>query len=621
LTPPSPLRPQLEHYVRALDERSDQPEERQDLGTFLTWLLRRSGYTIRLAPFHYDGPRRRVSKGRYQGGVDLVASRPGAGGKEDLFLFVLKRGDFGRKQWRDPTGILGDLNEVGKTKPSDHVRWLPSDDQLGRVTIIVCHNGEFDDEVLGTLRRNEQENIEQRGFGFEWWSAPELVDHALTVLAEGPDDQLFPPTVRPFYGLLLDGLTTTGQLPHDAVERLLDARLAKPPKAASAKELLRMLTELSLFAAMIVGHHPRARADALLDVLDMVRALITHSAAATVFAEAGEPRVREALADLLTTFVAAGERLAEALSPLARVPDGLALAGPGEQIDWPLRAARILRDLASSARTSAELAAYHRQLEAKAKADGDRKTSREASQRFEIVHNRCLAVCVDLAENNIGALATPITDDQLIEYAILWRTWLDGGQLDLLRRVIAELKARWVIRRRLGYPGPALYQHARTPMREQDVRVLAEAWTARSRPPSFEDGGSTLLPVVLTFALRLGVPIESAELAVFKPIKTPGGPHASVFAQSWSPPETASGRWYAEALSHEGVCHVHELEDIEQLVDRLLELHTPVSRSPMAELGFESIDAMAWVYWRTRPPLRWLLDALQTVSGAGVSQT
>jgi hypothetical protein len=286
LTPPSPLRPQLEHYVRALPERSDYPEVGQDLGTFLSWLLQRLGYTIRLAPFHYDGPKLRVSKGRYQGGIDLVASRPGEEGKQDLFLFVLKRGDVGRTQWRDQAGITGDLTEVGRTKPSEHERWLPLDEKLGRVIIVVCHNGEFDGEALGNLRRNEQEHVEERGFGFEWWSAPELVDLALSVLAEGADDHLFPPTVRPFYGLLLDGLTTynPARIPRDAVERLLDARLPGPPK-----ELLRTLTELSLFAAMITGQ-ARARDAALLDVLDMMISLLARSAAAIVSTEAYEPR-------------------------------------------------------------------------------------------------------------------------------------------------------------------------------------------------------------------------------------------------------------------------------------------------------------------------------------------
>jgi hypothetical protein len=266
--------------------------------------------------------------------------------------------------------------------------------------------------------------------------------------------------------------------------------------------------------------------------------------------------------------------------------------------------------LALAARAAAELAAHHRQLESRARAADERDREHAAVTRFELAHDRCLARCIALATHNIGALATPITDDQLIEYAILWRTLLDAEKTDLLKRIIAELLARWFIRRRLGFPGPALYQHARSPMRDQDVRALAEAWTAGALPPSFEDGGSTLLPVALAFASRLGVPIDPADLVVFKPLKTRVRTLEAVHPQSWSPPEDASRRWYGEPLSDEGVCHVHQLDDIEQLIQLLFELHAPSPKSPMSEFGFESIDAMAWVLWRTRPPLRWLLDAL-----------
>lgn len=602
-TSPSPLREQLDHYVRALRERDDLPEERQDLGTFVMWLLRRLDYTIRLAPLHYQETSRKVSKGRYQGGIDLVASRPGDGNAEDLFLFVLKHGNFGRAEWKQPDGIIGDLNDLGDTDPTSHARWLPSDFELGRVVIVVCHNGEFDDETVAEQRRNRQRHIEERGFGFEWWSAVELVDIAQRVLGDGADDQLFPPTVRPFYGVVLDALATTKRIDHDAIERLLAARLpGKKP------EVLRALTELSLFAAMLTAQ-PAAR-EATLDLLDALRAIVTRSAAALVAHQETGPRFREALTDLLATFVSAGGVLCELLAPLAEAPDGLATNGPGELIDWPLRAARITRDLTLTARISTDLVAYYRRLESRAKHDAARESARKHAARLEELHTCCLARCLSLTKHNIGGLGTPITDDLLIEYALLWRTLLDAGEQELVRQLIAELFTRWVLRRRLGYPGPALYQHARTPMRERDVRTLAEAWISGSLPPSFEDGGSTLLPVVVALAMCLDVEVDLASLQVFKVLRTESGTRGAVYPQSWIPPDDAGQRWYGEALSDEGVCHVHELDDPQRMVARLFELHGALPTSAMAELGFGSIDGLAWVQWRTRPPLRWLFDAL-----------
>jgi hypothetical protein len=593
------LRPQLDHYIRAFRERDDHPEERQDLGTFLTWLLRRCGYTIRLAPFHYDGPKRRVSKGRYQQGIDLVASRPSEGNDdcEDLFLFVLKPGNVGRSQWRDPKNIIGDLNELKYTKPQEHERWLPQAVDLGRVNIVVVHNGEFDDEMLAGMRRNLQEDIEHFGFGFEWWSAPDLVDKTLTVLGEGPDHELFPPTVRPFYGALLDGLETGGEIAIDAVERLLAARFP-----CEKQELLRTLTELSVFAAMMTNV-PRARSQAVLPLLDMLLALIPRCAAAIVnTGGANEHGISEALADLLASFVDMGSRLAQQLEPLAEIEDGLVFPTVGEQIDWPLRTMWVLRYLALTARTANDLVLLER--------DG-----KQASQYVGIAA-RCLEMSLSLAERNLGAVGTPITDDQLIEYVILWRTWLDSGRLQQTMQTAKELVTRLVLRRHLGLPGPALYQQAKTPITDADARALAEAWFGSRSEAStvFEDGGSTLLPLAIFVALRLGVALAPGTFEAFGILNVDGGRRNMVHPQSWSPPEDASRRWYSEDLRYSGISHIYEFnselsapEDFPERFERRQERLDP---SPMQMMGFECIDAMAWVHWRTRPPLAWLLGVL-----------
>ncbi len=602
------LRPQLDHYVRALKERDDHPEDHQDLGTFLTWLLRRSGYTIRLAPFHYKGPNRKVSKGRFQRGVDLVASRPSEANTEveDLFLFVLKRGDIGRRQWRDDAGITGDLNELFDTTPEDHKDWLPLGPDPDRVNVIVVHNGEFDDEALADMRRKRQQRFEREGFGFEWWSAPELVDKTLTVLGEGPDHELFPPTVRPFYGALLDGLETSGQVPLDAVERLLAARLP-----GRASELHRTLTELSVFAAMI-ANLPRTRSQALLAALDMMLALLSGCAAAIVTADAKGAEIRESLGDLLSTFVDLGDGLAQALQPLAEVEDGLVYPTIGEPIDWPLRTMWVLRYLALTVRAANDLASFENAKATAAKNDADRERAEAVVRKSKDSSVRCLEISLALAEHNLGAVGTPITDDQLIEYALLWRTWLDAGHVRQTTRTVEELITRLILRRQLGSPGLALYQQARTPMRDTDARALAEAWFGSREQASmvFEDGGSTLLPLIIFMGLRLGVKIEASTFMAFGALDLEDQERGVVHPQSWSPPEDASRRWYGEDLSRSGVCHIYQFSQPKDFPSRFEQRQGQLGPSPMAELGFESIDGMAWVHWRTRPPLRWLLDAL-----------
>lgn len=602
------LRPQIGHYIRALKERDDHPDERQDLGTFLTWLLRRSGYSIRLAPFHYEGVKRRVSKGRYQQGIDIVASRPSQGENEaeDLFLFVLKTGRVGRAQWRSDQGLRADLQELGDTSPREHERWLPSGVELDRVNVIVVHNGEFDDEMLSDKRRNLQARFERDGFGFEWWSALELVEKTLAVLGEGSDHELFPPTVRPFYGALLDALETSGEIALVAIERLLEARFA-----GKADELHRSLTELSVFAAMM-SNLPRARSQALLATLDMLLTIIPSCAAAAVAANVGRQEIRDTLADLLATFVEAGDRLAQSLQPLAELDDGLSWPTIGEQIDWPLRTMRVLRDLVLTVRVANDLATVERDKATKASSDADRVAARAAARNHDEIAARCLALSIALAERNLGAVGTPITDDQLIEYVLLWRTWLDGGYVQHTQRTVEMLVTRLVLRRHLGLPGPALYQHARTPMADADARVLAEAWSNNSVESSttFEDKGSTLVPLAIFVAARLGVKIDPSTFMAFGVLAVGGRQRAAVHPQSWSPPEDASQRWYGEDLSHSGICHIYEFSRPENFLAQFERCQEHASPSPMRKLGLECIDAMAWVHRRTRPPLMWLLEVL-----------
>lgn len=606
------LRPQLDHYVRALKERDDHPDERQDLGTFLTWLLRRSGYTIRLAPFHYKGPKRRVSKGRYQRGIDLVASRPNKANSEveDLFLVVLKRGDIGRSQWRDEAGITGDLNELLDTKPESHNDWLPLDVDPDRVNVVVVHNGEFDDEALADMRRIRQQRFEREGFGFEWWSAPELVDKTLSVLGEGPDHELFPPTVRPFYGALLDGLETSGKVSMDAVERLLAARLP-----GQASELHRTMTELSVFAAMM-ANLPRTRSQALLAALDMMLALLSRCAAAVAAEEASGVDIRESLGDLLSIFVDLGDCLAQVLQPLAEIEDGLVYPTIGESIDWPLRTMWVLRYLVLTVRAANDLATFERAKATAADLEADRERAEAVVHKCEDSSARCLQLSLALAERNIGAVGTPITDDQLIEYVLLWRTWLDAGYVQQTKRTVEELITRLVLRRQLGSPGPALYQQARAPMRDTDARALAEAWFGGSKQSStaFEDGGSTLIPLSLFVGLRLGVDIGASVFQAFGALDLGDRKRGVVHPQSWSPPKDATQRWYGEDLSRSGVCHIYEFSQPNGFPSSFEERQGQLGPSPMHTLGFESIDGMAWVHWRTRPPLRWLLDALPSES-------
>jgi len=676
------LRPQLERYIRALPERASA-DTRQDLRTFLVWLLQRSGFAIRLAPIHQASPSSRARIG-LQTGFDIAASRSSqrqcseddraaedqstleevvrviydrgeamlvartagfpdsrlpdfktselfweevfrkardgvlVGGiqpilqaaaerypdnsvfsrlhsdgevVEDIFLFVLSHGDVGSSEWRD--GIRNDLLELQDTEPSTHDRWLPAGVEQGQVTIVVVHNGDLDREALAHRHTTHHKRLLDIGFAFEWWDLSRLVEQALQVLGGTPRDQIFPPSIRPFYGSILDSLDTAGRITMESIERLLDARLPASD-TTSTSDLRRALTELSLFASMLANSE-KATTTGLLDLIDGLLRIIVRCTATLI--DRDELESRAALADLITTFVDTGERLLASIEDLAEQPDGLALMGQGELIDWPLRTTRFVRDLALTARAAAELSLHHGPA-------NDAHT-----QRLTGVARRCVECSVALAKSNAGGLCMPMTDDQLIELVIIWRTWIDHGYYEVTCQIATETLTRLTLRRHAALPGPALYLHAGTPMRDLDARILAEAWVDEP-PPEFEDGASTLLPVLLFVASRLGPPIGPDVLATFGAIQLGERKLPAISAQSCILPNDAPQRWYGVSLSHRGTCQLHSLADLDPLLEQLLTSQPQLPRSPASTMGFECIDAMAWVLWRTRPPLRWLLDEL-----------
>ena len=130
------------------------------------------------------------------------------------------------------------------------------------------------------------------------------------------------------------------------------------------------------------------------------------------------------------------------------------------------------------------------------------------------------------------------------------------------------------------------------------------------RSTEFEDGGSTLIPVVIFSASRLGRSITADELRLFGPLQIGERQLPPVHLQSWIPPDDAPRQWYGASLCHSGTCRLHTLTDLDTLLRELPESQPMFPPSPASALGLPSIDAMAWVLWRTRPPLRWLLDRL-----------
>ena len=619
----------LDRYIRSLAERElkgGAPEYRQDLGTFVGWLLDRLGFTVLLQAYKHEGLRRVKSAGRSQWGVDLVATKPDDDGVERTYLFVLKYGAFRRVDWQ-PTvrgSLVHDMWLAAGKVPHGRAGGERREVRVGgdRVTVVAVHNGDVDREDLDQLIDNELQTIEGRyGVGTDWWAAPQLLKLALDAIRGGPDGDgadradagLFPPAVQPFVRLALDSLVRVPDgFPYDvdAVDRLLDQALPVPangtrkepnghPPLASSLQVWRVLAELSLFAEMVRVQSRRHADDLTFPTLDTLERILSRSMAA--IAALSDKEVEKHRGDLaaaldvaLGQYVAVAADLRERLAPLAGQPDSLALRAPGECIDYPLRTLRISGYLAT-----AGLAALDR-------------GAREEGERFAD------AVCELWKANPAGALH-PVIDDQLIELAGAWELWLRLQLRDRVASSASALLQRFAWRRTMGFRLPATYQSARVPFPADGhpARLLVRAYYDQPGPPppGFEDRSSTILPLAVWVSARLGVLDESLMAAFAPSVESEARGRGPLFPQAWQPPENAADEWYVRGIGTRGTAKVFRFrEGLEKFAAEFDSFAKSLPQPPAERWGLRVIDRIAWKLWRTRPPLRMIISLVTSLT-------
>jgi hypothetical protein len=436
------MRALLDRYIRSLKERDDHPEQRNDLGTLVTWILERERFTVLERAFKHAGHERRVSKGRSQLGIDLLAIRE-ENGELVSYRLVLKRGDVTTFIPGDAGSMASDLwlaaQEMGREQ---RYGYTPD-----RITVVAVHNGDRDSEGLGQIVEGQLESMRAKtGARTEWWDAARLVDKIAAHLlgAHGADASFFPPALQPFVRLTLDSLLPERGVAGSgfdlaALDLLIERRLALyatgAPGAAvdNAEELHRRLAELSLVAWMIRGECARVASSTTLPTLDAIeRVLCGALAAASALPNPSvSALLREDLMALLGLHVETAERLLEKLRPLLGVDAGLAAPAPGETISYPLRVLRLSGYLAV-----AGLAAH---------AGGNEALAGEMAASLR-----------DLWDHNEGGCLQPVTDDQLIEIVCAWQLWTLVGMHEVVGRTAARLIDRLAGARALGLPLPAL---------------------------------------------------------------------------------------------------------------------------------------------------------------------
>lgn len=139
--------------------------------------LRESGELDRLLPDLLARmkliPISRAQVGVRQNGVDIAAVGKDRNGIKTLYLFVLKVGDLGRRDWDGGVNaVRATLNQIQDSYLHTSVR---EEHQALPVKVVICSTGELKQEVqqdyTGYINGHTTSNL-----GFEFWSGDDLAD-------------------------------------------------------------------------------------------------------------------------------------------------------------------------------------------------------------------------------------------------------------------------------------------------------------------------------------------------------------------------------------------------------------------------------------------------------------
>jgi len=607
----------LERYIRSLREQEQSPasapEYRQDLGTFMDWLLERHGYRVHIRAFRYDGTDRRTATGERQWGIDITASRQEPSGATVGSLFVLKHGDVGVAQWDDGPGSLRHDVRLAAELSDDDKRNLTPGESITRWEVVAVHNGDFNLSQLRSQRENlVAKTKERQGVDVIWWDANRLTELALAAprrtvsvsqsLVDQADEGIFPPGVRPFAQLAINSLQRVQSgIAFDlkAVDRLIEAVLPKSEPSSKQGAVKparwhRRVSELSLFAEMVAvecRNRPVIGGSTLpaLETYERVICRAVHLLALAPEASRGKSVLNNAadlLRLLLEKYLDLGLLLREHLSPVLGLENGLALSSSSERLDYPLRAMRLLGYLAVAAHVASDIGR-----------DNDRNVLVDAIER--------------LCSHNAAGALTPSLDDHVVELSILWDLLLGLGRVASATQTAQEVTNRILLRRAFGLRMPAFWLSSSLPLEDRTLRILVESQFERT--VEYEDGGSQILPLALYIGWR-AASVEEAEQILRWAAPNPAKMGLSeqhqdevrpIHQQSWLPPDDAAQSWYADSLARKGTSHVFPNSgSAPEFFDGFERFNRPLSKPSVAELlGLPSLDRIAWKQFRNPPPM------------------
>ncbi len=293
------------------------------LSTFLRTLKERNEFDALLPDLLLSMgivPLSRPQTGTRQFGVDLSGVGVDVDGVEKLFLFVLKKGDIGRRTWDGdgPQSVQSSLNEIFDVYLRSHIATKYSQHQ---VKVILSTTGDLKDVVQPNWAgyTKGKEDIAE----FDFWGADDI---AVLIERHMLDEHLFQSEDRTdlrralalvgepeyslvdFHNLLLRQLGLSG-----------DGQLV--PQQVSSRDLVKAIIRTNL-TTRIIGTWAANDGDTKIALKASERALLWTWWRILQTPENGRAKLISAFTGLIETYLASAAGYVEKIEPHSQVRDG-----------------------------------------------------------------------------------------------------------------------------------------------------------------------------------------------------------------------------------------------------------------------------------------------------------
>lgn len=544
-------------------------KERDEFDRLLPDLLLSMGYV----------PLTKPQTGVRQHGVDLaVFGTSPEDGQQELLLFVIKRGDIGRRDWDnpEPTCVRTSLNEVLDVYLN---KYIAPEHAAVRKKVIVTTTGDMKQDVEPNWISFKEINASKATFDF--WGGEKIADlieqHML-------DEHLFAADDRTD---LRKALALAGENEYDYrdLNRLLLRQLGlngdskacdETTKVASLSKALRRVH----LAAKVCSSWARSEGDTRQALWVAERALLWSWHRVLLCSEPERSSLYEHIADLWISYVQASGDYIEAIGPHLAVRDGMAGYGAeGAELGMVLfEHIGMLSTIGLACLMELPT-------------DPEEENALAAS-----VTTLADSLCSLLANNS--SVASPPLDGHIIDIQLGLMFLFNSGRVDNAKEWLADLVQR------LDYS----FKTKRSfPVGSDRIEDLVELQVGSSGDEELRDSlmrTSWCLATLAAWCVILGMDDVYAILS-----RGHAKAYPNVCAQLWHPTPEWPQRWYFGGAIAEGETEApYELPaDPQALVERMrVFLRNPrydwIANSPVQAVGMWALDFIACRHFRMPVP-------------------